>query len=357
MSNIFARSPYVIEIDEASQLATKLELFIWNGTGSAPSSPQYTFSKSIPASNNTATNYNISPYIREYFNHITPLNPTSKQLLSSATALTTLNWCNVMVKRYKDIGAGYVLVDSTTYFAFDGFGYYTEGYNYDNGNYLRTQKAYTYASGVYAGYVVAYLGVNWRLEWDDGTTTHFDSAVTTAGWYAIPLNYLGGTTGSWTLGIFRQYEDSPIVTYSTIEKNECKYTPITCDFVNKYGMWQREFFFKASNDTLNISTSKYNVMPTDNTDWGDYPNYSIVEGQSRTFNVNGKESIKVNTDWVDEDWKNNLKELMLSERILINSKPASLNTKSTELFKHINTKMINYTLEFEFDYNIINNVM
>ena len=59
MSNIFARSPYVIEIDEASQLATKLELFIWNGTGSAPSSPQYTFSKSIPASNNTATNYNI----------------------------------------------------------------------------------------------------------------------------------------------------------------------------------------------------------------------------------------------------------------------------------------------------------
>jgi hypothetical protein len=47
---------------------------------------------------------------------------------------------------------------------------------------------------------------------------------------------------------------------------------------------------------------------------------------------------------------------MLSEKILIDGKPAKLKTKSTELFKNINTKQINYTLEFEFNYNTINNV-
>jgi len=42
MPNIFARSPYIIEINEAAQTSSKVEIFIWNGTGSAPSTPTYT---------------------------------------------------------------------------------------------------------------------------------------------------------------------------------------------------------------------------------------------------------------------------------------------------------------------------
>jgi hypothetical protein len=48
---------------------------------------------------------------------------------------------------------------------------------------------------------------------------------------------------------------------------------------------------------------------------------------------------------------------MLSEKVLIDGYPCKLKTKSTELFKHINTKMINYSLEFEFNYNLINDVV
>jgi hypothetical protein len=48
---------------------------------------------------------------------------------------------------------------------------------------------------------------------------------------------------------------------------------------------------------------------------------------------------------------------MLSEKMLINKRPAKLNSKSTELFKGVNTKMINYQLEFEYAYDIINSVM
>ena len=62
--SIFARSPYIVEISETGQDGSKLEVFIWNGTGSAPASPQYTLTKLIPASNNVKTYYNISPYIR-----------------------------------------------------------------------------------------------------------------------------------------------------------------------------------------------------------------------------------------------------------------------------------------------------
>ena len=85
--------------------------------------------------------------------------------------------------------------------------------------------------------------------------------------------------------------------------------------------------------------------------------YNALEGQRKVFNANGKKSIKVNTGWVAEAWKEVLKEIMLSERILINDKPAKINSKSTELFKHINTKQINYSLEFEFTYDAINSVI
>jgi hypothetical protein len=73
--------------------------------------------------------------------------------------------------------------------------------------------------------------------------------------------------------------------------------------------------------------------------------------------LNGKKSIKVNTDWVDESFNLTLKELMLSEKILIDGYPAKLVTKSTELYNNINTKQINYTLDFDFNYNTINDVI
>ncbi len=57
-------------------------------------------------------------------------------------------------------------------------------------------------------------------------------------------------------------------------------------------------------------------------------NYSTLEGQRKVFNTTVKKTIKVNTDWVDEDYKDLLKQLMASERILINSFHFSPNVSS-----------------------------
>ncbi len=107
----------------------------------------------------------------------------------------------------------------------------------------------------------------------------------------------------------------------------CRYTAVLCDFVNKYGCWQRTWFFAASNDTFSIENTEYNLMQST------IPNYNTLEGQRKVFNTSAKKSIKVNTDWVTEEYNELLKELMVSEKILINNYPAKLNTKSTELFK------------------------
>jgi len=83
----------------------------------------------------------------------------------------------------------------------------------------------------------------------------------------------------------------------------------------------------------------------------------LTQGQRNVFNSNGKRTIRVNTDWVDESYSEIIQQMMLSEKILINKKAAKINTKSTELFKSINTKMINYQMEFEYAYDTINSVM
>jgi hypothetical protein len=349
MAIINARNPYIVTINETGQIETKLQIFLWNGTGSMPASPAYTLSKKIPSSNNPATYYDISPYLREYIDH-----DALQSITTIITATPSTQWCNVGLKLFKKVTTSFVQVGSTqTHFGVDGYGYYEEGYNPDLGNYLLSTGTYTYNydfSGEY-GWLTLYTGSGNSVKY----TNLVSGATQTVGltnnvWRDIPRVYSTYGAEGNKLEII---DGSANVLYSSnfVPKDECKYTPVQVDFVNKFGAWQREWFFKASYDSLAIENTEYNLMPTR------YPNYSALEGQRAVFNANGKKMIRVNTDWVSESFKEVIQQLMLSERILIDKKPAKLNTKSTELFKSINTKMINYQLEFEYAYDVINSVV
>jgi hypothetical protein len=343
MANIFARSPYLIKIDEAGQSGSKVELFLSNTTFSV--NPQYTLSKLIPASNNLETLYDISPYIREYIS-FADYSPTN-----TFTTNPTAQRVNVRVKRYKLVGSTYTLLDTTDYIAFDGYTYYEYGSNYNLGDFaLSIEDNYFYVNS-HAGIFRVVTGTGYTALYTNLTTSLSTSVSLTNNTVldiarVIVANQFDGN-------IVEIFDGTPtlLATYNFYPKEECKYTPVTIDFVNQFGAWQREFFFKASNDTFSVENTEYNLLQTDSF------NYNVQEGQRKIFNANGKKSIKVNTDWVDENWKETLKQIMLSERILIDNKPAKINTKSTELFKHINTKQINYTLEFEFAYDVINSVI
>lgn len=347
MANIFARSPYLISIAETGQSGSKLELFLANG--SFTGSPQYTLSKLIPASNDVTTLYDISPFIREYIRftscsaggNTAATNPTNERV-------------NVRVKRYKLVGATYTPTTTnfqTDYLAFDGSTYYESGSNFDLGNYGLDAGNYYYNPISDAGKIRVTGGASFTAKY-----TSFDliPAITSLsvsnGTFDIPrvrtANVLVGNKVEILdagLGVLKTYFFYP--------QDECKYTPVIIDFVNKYGAWQREFFFKASNDNFSVENTEYNLMQTNSF------NYNTLEGQRKVFNANAKKSIKVNTGWVAQTWSEVLKQIMLSERILIDNKPAKINTKSTELFKHINTKQINYSLDFEFAYDVINSVI
>ena len=340
---IFARSPFIVKIAETTptpQNGSKLEIFLSPTTFSG--TPTYTLSKLIPSPTNITTLYDISPYIREFIKF------TSCSASGVATPTPTFEKVNVQIKKYRLDGTTYTQVGSPlVYVAFDGYTYYEQGANFDLGNIGLDAGTYYYNPVSDAGKIritnnaVIYRNLSGTIiELITGTSITRDVRRVT------PTLQQQGNKVEILDGF-----GALVRTFTFLPMDECKYTPVIIDFVNRYGAWQREFFFKASTDNFNVENTEYNLMQTDSFA------YDIFEGQRKTFNTNGSKKIKVNTGWVAESWKEVLKQIMLSEKILIDNKPAKINTKSTELFKKINTKQINYSLEFDFAYDVINSVI
>ena len=347
MANIFARSPYIVRIAQATQVGSKLEIFLSPTTFGG--TPTYTLSKLIPSPTNIDTLYDVSPYIREYikFNlcaaggNSAVTNPTNERV-------------NVQLKLYWYNGTTYAQVGATqTHIAFDGYTYYEDLYNKDLGFYGLDAGNYYYNPTSDAGKIRVTTLASYTARYTNLSTAVVTSLAVSNSTFDIPRVRTANVNEGNKVEILNG-ASAVQATWYFYPLEECKYTPVIIDFVNKYGAWQREFFFKASNDNFSVENTEYNLMQT-----SQFPTtfYSGLEGQRKTFNTNAKKSIKVNTGWVAESWKEVLKQIMLSERILIDNKPAKINTKSTELFKHINTKQINYSLDFEFAYDVINSVI
>lgn len=363
INRIFARSPYIIEINEIGQSGSKVELYIYYNGTTPPSSPSYTLEKLIPASNNTQTLYNISPYLMEYIQHDTFNN----NYATDEGLLAYNQYVLVDVVRYKLVMNTYVMLDTFTYYAFDGFGYYSQGVNPIHSTVFPVhldEKDYYYWADANntpssnqlqrAGTFTTYLETHWKVKYTQLQTGAIHQySVTGANdiynlYRVYPSYYLTGNKVEILIGSTTLWEAT------FLPMDECRYDVQVVDFINMYGAWQREFFFKASFESLAVSTNEFNLMQK-----GDiiYYSYDPLLNQRQTFNTNGIITYRVNSGWVDESFNSNLQQLMLSERILLNNEPVKLKTKEIEKQKNINNKKINYVLEFEQSNDLINNVI
>ena len=357
INRIFARSPFIIEVNELGQSGSKIELFFYRFGQTAPTLPTYTLSKLIPASNNLQNLYNISPYCKEYLTH--PSVPNNYNTNNSYTNINEYVLCDV--KRYKKVGVNYILLNTTTYYAYDGFGYYDENFNPQHSDIHLEQGNYYFWSSVnnnpsvnpleVAGTITAYLTAGSTVKYKDLQTgaVNVNNILTTRHYNlfrVFPTSYLHGNK-------VQIYNPTLVLLWegNFYPQEECLYTPVTIDFVNKYGFFQREYFFKASFENLNAQTTEYNFMQPV------MPNYSDLLNQRQTFNTNGLIGYKINTGWVDEVYNETMQQILLSERILLDNKPVKLKTQSLNKEKNINNKKINYSLEIESSTDLINNVI
>ena len=70
--------------------------------------------------------------------------------------------------------------------------------------------------------------------------------------------------------------------------------------------------------------------------------------------------MKLNTSWIDESENDTINDLLNSQRVWItvdgNITPATIKTSNVELKNGVATKLINYSIDFEFSFNTRNTV-
>jgi len=345
MKKIFIRSPYYIQVAETGQAGSKIEVFLFNGTVPT-TTPQYTLSKEIPSPSQIETTYNVSPLAKEY---ITANYPTTNTLTYEED-LTA--WCWMRIKRYKLSGGVYVLLDTETFACLNGYSLYEQGFNYSitstvlpmlNVNVLQYINSVNYYFNLFiepddaTGTVVNYYN-------SSNTLIHTDEVAEPTGdekVYLIPMR--ANTT---RIGI--EYLNEPVFSVYFEWLCEPKYSPKTVAFINRFGGWQFMTFFKASKESIDVTSTKFNFLPED-------LNYNINIGQTKTLNHNGTQKIRMNTGFVNESHFQLMQDLLLSEVVLIDNKPATVKSNTLDYKKRLDG-LINYEIEFEYAYNLIQNV-
>jgi len=365
MKVVELRSPFIIEINETGQNGSKIELFIWNGS-TVPSTPTYTLSKNISSPTQLSTIYNVSNYIKEYIDNIKPIKTVGDM---SDTPEDNNEWVKFRVKRYKTVTGVDTLLNTVDYIGVNGFANYTDGRQIPtevNGmvltndlitkNILKTTSTsknyFNFLMDIPTGGIFSFRYSNFS-----GTST-IGANVSASGIvnYKIPLtNYPESSfledgciirvrvfNAAFTV-IYEKF-----ITVNAIE--ECKYTPVECTFINRYGGWEFLTFFKAQSNSVSVKGTDYKLSQQ-------ALNYNTSIGQFKTMNTNGKQTVKLNTGFVDENYSELITDLLLSETVLLDGKPATVKSQSSDLKSHLKDKNINYEVEFEYAFNLINDVV
>ena len=147
------------------------------------------------------------------------------------------------------------------------------------------------------------------------------------------------------------------VTLTLEEVCEPKYTFLDVVFYNKYGALQIMPFHKKSMISIDSNSESYkrNLM-----DFVNDPTYNKEKHSIRQFHVTGKEKIQMNTGFIDESFNEVIRQLMLSEQVWVYDgsevKPITLDTKSVQFKTSVNDKLINYTFDFSYAFNKVNDM-
>lgn len=141
------------------------------------------------------------------------------------------------------------------------------------------------------------------------------------------------------------------VTKTYYIEDECKYIPYDVFFINKEGTQQSLTFFKERSDSLSVSNSEYE---------SDSGQASLGFHQYKRYNIQGRESFKLSSGWIEESNNEAFTQLLLSEKVWVLEDdafaPVNIESKSLEYKTQTKDRLISYEIDFKYSYNKINNI-
>ena len=349
-------SPYYLTVPFASGdtcTSFTVSVFVWNGLKSAvPATATIQLTKDNPTgSTGNDTTVNISKLIKDYIT-FAPQSNGSTAIINGENN----QWVRTSYTYITDTASDATTPQGGTTNIFSlGYSYGNEGQNVTSitDSLLITGREFKVDRN---GYFVVPVLLSQSLV----TTGLVRSSP--AGQINVVISEAATTTsGEVVQYIWVQVDEATTDTSITVTfegtdielliNDEAKYAPVDVFFQNKEGALQSFVFRKERKDSLSITKETYE---------SDRGQPGSGFHQFIDFNLQGRSKFTLNTGFIDEENNTTIKEMLLSERLWLfdgtNFTPLNSTKLSLEYKTQLNQKLINYSIDFEYSYNEINNV-
>lgn len=358
-TRINVRSPYFIfaPIDTGSQIITPsnvtFELYIWSGdkTTDKPIDPNYTYQKTSRFLNDNIIYIDVSKQIQDFIEHS-----------YSGTLVNNVVFASWDIT---SVYSGGSIVSNDTVIAFDGYNDYFDNINYIPSSDMLISNRYISVKKEEDLNIPFYTGKHsYSLESRNGTTI-----VDTDTFSALNISNTNEAVFLITLDS-NEVNNIRIVNDDTLEETiieveeveECVYNTVKCVFINKQGVLQEFWFFKASKEDVRVTNETYkrNVLNESIVSGKATLNYSTSSHLNQRYNTQGNKNITLNTGYIDEDNNTLIEELLMSENIWLNIggviNAVDITDKSVSYLTKRNDQLIKYTLKFAYSYDVRQNI-
>ena len=294
----------------------------------------------------------------------------------SASSAKSSIWVTVATSARQSDGTIIGSVTSNTYLAQEGYNKFKEGVNYTteptamiSSNYIQYHLGSTVTIPVNVERVTS-------IQWRSGTGVRETDSFTDNGNQNQKIQYAQFTSTTVLDNVLVTYDSGSTSTITLVPTEECKYPVNKITFVNRWGAMQDLFFFKKSVDSLESRSESFNrsifearAVQLDPPEEPEQPcqesltfnTYSTTAHAKKTFNANATESVLLNSGFVNELMNPFFEELMVSEYIWLTDSSANIypvNLKDSSFTKKtsLNDRLINYTMNFEKSFDLVNNI-
>lgn len=317
-----------------------VDLYIWEGLVTAqPSTPAYTINKAR-LSGETNITLEIAELIRDYF---------TVSFNNDYTSIA--RYVRTIVQFFNESDELFESPTTTTYVALDGYGYFEDGTNPELDRHALISSTDIYILENTAGKLPIFAEGVGKVIIDSTTTQITDDGNTNQ-----KIQYITIPANSSTIQVYDTDDTTLKKTINITNICEAKYTPYKITFTNKFGAFQDLYFFKKSSENTSVRDELYKKNIVTNA----ASTYNTYDNQRQRMNVNAQTSLVLNTGFISESMNETIEELFYSENVFIRYESKTLavipKTKTLQYKTSLNDKLINYTVEFDFAFDRINNV-
>lgn len=324
--------------------SAQVKIHVYDGTSGSHSSDnlKYTLSKDRISTRSNII-FEISDLVRDY------IDVTFNNDYNCTTRWVTVEQTLIEEETGAQYDAGGLVVNH--YLLFDGYGEFEDEVNPQN-----STDALITANDIYLPEGVAGKLPIFAESVGKVTIDSTDTEITDSGNSNQKIQYVTIPADSSTIQVYGTDDTTLKKTITVNNICEPKFTSYKVTFVNKHGAFQDVYFFKRTKETIAVTDEihKINSINTSTVD------YNVYDGQRQRYNVNAQTSVQMNTGFIKETAVSTIEELFLSENVWIRwdnqTLPIVPKSKSFVRKTSLNDRVINYTVDFEFAFNKINNV-